>query len=65
MTGCHPKINGNKVIDFMRKTKITLFVLRSFVYSVMSKSELHFRNIHDRLHYRQGLLGGLDIMYPQ
>jgi hypothetical protein len=40
MTGCHPKINGNKAIDFVRKTKITIFVLRGSVYSGMSKSEI-------------------------
>jgi hypothetical protein len=40
VTGCHPKINGNKVIDFVRKTKSTFFVLRGFVCSGMSKSEL-------------------------
>jgi hypothetical protein len=38
MTGCHSKINGNKVIDFVSKTKITLVVLRGSVYSGMSKS---------------------------
>jgi hypothetical protein len=31
MTGCHPKINDNKVIDFVRKTKITfLFCVALF-----------------------------------
>jgi hypothetical protein len=40
MTGYHPKINDNKVIDFASKTKITFFVLRGSVYSGMSKSEL-------------------------
>jgi hypothetical protein len=40
MTGCHLKINSNKAVDFVSKTKTTLFVLRGSVYSGMSKSEL-------------------------
>jgi hypothetical protein len=40
MTGCHPTINDNKVIDLVRKTKTTLFVLRGSVNSGMCKSEL-------------------------
>jgi hypothetical protein len=45
MTGCHPKINSGKVLDFVRKPKITFFVLRGSVYSGMSKSEHPIRVI--------------------